>query len=101
MDAVPNLTAAGIREVQQTLAKKGFDPGPIDGILGAQTEQAIRKFQEYYGIKVSGRIDNQTLYALGDLYHHPIEIEHPSWHVRWADPATTLASRRALASLKK
>jgi peptidoglycan hydrolase-like protein with peptidoglycan-binding domain len=66
MDAVPSLTADGIRRVQQALANKGFSPGPIDGRLGPQTEQAIRKFQDYYGIKVSGRIDNQTLFALGE-----------------------------------
>jgi peptidoglycan hydrolase-like protein with peptidoglycan-binding domain len=65
MDAVPILTAEGIRAVQQALQKKGFDPGPIDGVLGPQTEQAVRKFQEAYGINMSGRIDNQTLYALG------------------------------------
>jgi peptidoglycan hydrolase-like protein with peptidoglycan-binding domain len=66
MDAVPSLTVDGIRQVQQALAKKGFDPGPIDGVLGPQTEQAIRKFQDHYGLKVTGRIDNQTLYALGE-----------------------------------
>ncbi|HEY7246418.1 MAG TPA: peptidoglycan-binding domain-containing protein [Xanthobacteraceae bacterium] len=65
MDAVPALTAEGIRTVQQALQKKGFDPGPIDGIIGPQTEQAVRKFQDGYGISASGRIDNQTLYALG------------------------------------
>lgn len=66
MEAMPSLTAEGIRQVQQALTKKGFDPGPIDGVLGPQTEQALRKFQDYYGIKVTGRIDNQTLYALGE-----------------------------------
>jgi peptidoglycan hydrolase-like protein with peptidoglycan-binding domain len=66
MDAVPSLTAEGIRQVQQALAKKGFDPGPIDGVLGPLTEQALRKFQDHYGIKVTGLIDNQTLYALGE-----------------------------------
>jgi peptidoglycan hydrolase-like protein with peptidoglycan-binding domain len=65
MEAVPTLTAEGIRTVQQALQKKGFDPGPIDGIMGPQTEQAVRKFQDAYGISTSGRIDNQTLYALG------------------------------------
>ena len=65
MEAVPTLTAEGIRTVQQALQKKGIDPGPIDGIMGPQTEQAVRKFQDAYGINASGRIDNQTLYALG------------------------------------
>jgi peptidoglycan hydrolase-like protein with peptidoglycan-binding domain len=66
MAAIPNLNQAGIRQVQLALQKKGFDPGPIDGVLGARTREAVRSFQEYYGIKASGQIDNQTLYALGE-----------------------------------
>ncbi len=38
----------------------------------------------------------QTLYCLGDLYHHPLEVEHPSWMSEWDDPVTNLASRAAL-----
>jgi peptidoglycan hydrolase-like protein with peptidoglycan-binding domain len=66
MDAVPNLTPDGVRQVQQALQKKGFDPGPLDGVRGPQTKEAVRKFQDFYGIKASGEIDNQTLYALGE-----------------------------------
>lgn len=40
----------------------------------------------------------QTLYCLGDLYHHPIEVEHPTWMARWDDPVTSLSSRRKLAT---
>jgi glyoxylase-like metal-dependent hydrolase (beta-lactamase superfamily II) len=38
----------------------------------------------------------QTLYCLGDLYHHPVEVEHPDWMVHWADAAANLRSRQAL-----
>jgi glyoxylase-like metal-dependent hydrolase (beta-lactamase superfamily II) len=41
--------------------------------------------------------EGQTLYCLGDLYHHELEAEQPAWMVQWADPTTTLASRVALA----
>jgi glyoxylase-like metal-dependent hydrolase (beta-lactamase superfamily II) len=37
-----------------------------------------------------------TLFCVGDLYHHPVEIEQPEWMVRWANPETNLASRHAL-----
>jgi glyoxylase-like metal-dependent hydrolase (beta-lactamase superfamily II) len=37
--------------------------------------------------------DGQTFYSLGDLYHHPIEIERPEWGTWWSDPQTTQASR--------
>src|SRR5437660_2013178 len=42
------------------------------------------------------QVDGQTLYCLGDLYHHPVEVEHPDWMASWADGAANLASRRDL-----
>jgi len=39
----------------------------------------------------------QTLYCLGDLYHHPVEVEQPYWMAQWANAGTNLASRQALA----
>jgi glyoxylase-like metal-dependent hydrolase (beta-lactamase superfamily II) len=43
--------------------------------------------------------EGQALYCLGDLYHDPVEIEHPTWMARWADGEATLASRRKLVDL--
>jgi glyoxylase-like metal-dependent hydrolase (beta-lactamase superfamily II) len=40
---------------------------------------------------------NQTLYCLGDLYHHPVEVEQPTWMSPWCDPAANFASRQTLA----
>ncbi len=40
--------------------------------------------------------EGQTLYCLGDLYHHPSEVEQPTWMATWADPKSNLRSRRAL-----
>jgi peptidoglycan hydrolase-like protein with peptidoglycan-binding domain len=65
MNAVPSLNEEKIRRAQQALQAKGFDPGPIDGVIGPRTEDAIRNFQDRYGIKTSTKLDNQTLYALG------------------------------------
>ncbi len=38
----------------------------------------------------------QTLYCLGDLFHHSVEVEHPAWMVKWASARANEASRRAL-----
>jgi hypothetical protein len=65
MNTVPNLNENNIRQVQQELRKKGLDPGPIDGILGPRTKETVRNFQDRYGMKASGDINNQTLFALG------------------------------------
>jgi glyoxylase-like metal-dependent hydrolase (beta-lactamase superfamily II) len=37
-----------------------------------------------------------TLYCVGDLYHHEVEVERPEWVVHWADAETLRASRAAL-----
>jgi glyoxylase-like metal-dependent hydrolase (beta-lactamase superfamily II) len=40
--------------------------------------------------------EGQTLYCLGDLYHHAVEVEQPTWMATWANPVTILPSRRSL-----
>ena len=49
-----------IREAQQALKDKGFDPGPIDGRLGPQTKAALSEYQTKENLKVTGRLDSQT-----------------------------------------
>lgn len=46
------------------------------------------------------RVDSEgeTLYCLGDLYHHLVEVEQPEWMVTWADTAADSASRKALVA---
>jgi peptidoglycan hydrolase-like protein with peptidoglycan-binding domain len=66
MSAKPSLNQEQIRRVQQALQKKGISPGPIDGIIGPLTIDAVRKFQDRFGIRANGEIDNQTLFALGE-----------------------------------
>jgi hypothetical protein len=65
MDTVPNLNENNIRQVQQELRRRGFDPGPIDGVHGPRTREAVRTFQDRYGMQASGDINNKTLFALG------------------------------------
>ncbi len=65
MSAVPDLDRDEVRKVQTALRAKGFDPGPSDGRAGAETRAAVKKFQDRFGIKATGTIDNQTLFALG------------------------------------
>jgi peptidoglycan hydrolase-like protein with peptidoglycan-binding domain len=69
-DPAPTATQSGVpadtvRQVQQKLKTEGFDPGPVDGVLGPQTESALRDWQQSKGISASGRVDRPTLAALG------------------------------------
>ena len=49
-----------VRSAQQALKEKGFNPGPIDGVMGARTTAAVREFQQREKLTVSGSLDAQT-----------------------------------------
>jgi localization factor PodJL len=53
-----------IRNVQAILLKLGYNPGRPDGVVGAQTQSAIRKFQEKTGLQATGQIDEPLIRAL-------------------------------------
>jgi Putative peptidoglycan binding domain len=50
--------------VQQELGKLGYYHGPVDGVIGPESQRAIRWFQSIDKIPVTGRIDTATLSAL-------------------------------------
>jgi hypothetical protein len=52
--------SAEVRAAQQALQDKGFDPGPIDGIKGPRTTEAVRDFQQKQNLTVTGQLDAQT-----------------------------------------
>lgn len=61
---VPKETVALIKAVQQILSKMGYDPGPIDGVIGGGTRRAIRTFEKEQKLPVKGRISGALLKAL-------------------------------------
>jgi len=63
--ALEDLNQAEIRQLQLVLINMGFDIGVADGRLGAKTRQALVTFQQRRGIQANGRIDQQTVVALG------------------------------------
>jgi len=54
-----------VREVQVSLAARGFGPGPADGQLSAKTMEALRALQRTRGLAPTGRVDAATLTVLG------------------------------------
>ena len=53
-----------IRKAQSRLLDIGYNPGPVDGIMGRKTQKAISQYQLAYGLPVTGEIDNQTIASL-------------------------------------
>ena len=55
-----------VYKVQERLKELGYDPGPVDGILGGKTKNAIISFQKDNGLNENGKIDENTLNKLGN-----------------------------------
>jgi hypothetical protein len=49
-----------LRSAQLRLLYRGFDPGPIDGVMGNVTRNAFRRFQNQQGLAVTGTLDGAT-----------------------------------------
>ena len=54
------LTPGDIQVAEARLQAFGYDPGPVDGVLTAETEAALRAFQRRYGLTVTGLLDRET-----------------------------------------
>ena len=58
---------SAVIRVQAGLSKRGYDPGPVDGVMGSRTGAAIQAYQRDHELLVDGRpsvqlaqhIDNQ------------------------------------------
>ena len=51
------------RQIQIALKRRGYDPGPVDGLMGRRTSNAIRAFQADHGLAVTGMV-SRTVYEL-------------------------------------
>lgn len=59
------LSVAAVRNLQTRLRQLGYYNGAIDGVWGPGAQSAITRFQQASGIAVSGRINPQTVTAMG------------------------------------
>jgi peptidoglycan hydrolase-like protein with peptidoglycan-binding domain len=56
-----------VQKVQASLTRLNFYSGPVDGLTGPQTGQAIEAYQKSVGLPASGHIDGFLLKRLGIL----------------------------------
>jgi hypothetical protein len=59
-----NITSDTVSKIQDALIKAGHDPGPVDGMLGPQTQSAIRSYQKSKGL-AEGDLTYETIESLG------------------------------------
>lgn len=57
---MPSKSKETIQLIQHELARKGFNPGVIDGIWGRRTESAVRAFQASNSLVVDGIVGPVT-----------------------------------------
>ena len=58
------ISKNNLKLVQERLQAEGMYDGPVDGELNAQTEAALRHYQEKRGTPTSGAVDEATLQEL-------------------------------------
>jgi len=56
--------SAPVQQAQERLDALGLDPGPIDGVMGTRTRDALRTFQQKHDLPATGELDWQTRMAL-------------------------------------
>ena len=61
----PPLSRDQVEALQAALNERGHDAGPVDGILGSGTRNALRSFQEQAGLRADGYPDPESLERLG------------------------------------
>jgi peptidoglycan hydrolase-like protein with peptidoglycan-binding domain len=49
-----------IYRAQEKLKQSGYNPGPLDGMWGPKTQQAIKSFQRDRRLQVTGHLDEET-----------------------------------------
>ena len=63
--------AADVERAQKALKQMGHDPGPVDGVMGAQTSAALKAYQKKHGLSVTGQLDGETAAKLGAPLNAP------------------------------
>lgn len=66
---MPHFHGHDVLQLQQALSALGFACGPVDGIFGAFTELALRKFQTNLGLPTDGIAGAYTYSAIRNLHH--------------------------------
>lgn len=77
-----------VQRIQHELARKGFDPGPIDGVWGRKTEKAVRAYQLANGLLADGIVGPKTSAALFGQALKPAPADEPA--IPWFQEARRL-----------
>lgn len=60
-----NEPAAEVKQAQEKLKSENLYKGRIDGVLGPETQHALKQFQQQNNLQQTGQLDDQTEQKLG------------------------------------
>lgn len=84
--SAPGLERRSVREAQQALQRAGYEPGPIDGIIGPKMRAALTAYQQSQGLRATGELDSEMMARLGV---RPRRYRPTPQHVRQVQQALT------------
>jgi hypothetical protein len=64
-DSSEQYADSTVATAQEQLARQGYYQREIDGIFGPETRRAVMRYQSDHGLRVTGRLNTDTLHALG------------------------------------
>jgi peptidoglycan hydrolase-like protein with peptidoglycan-binding domain len=98
----------GVRALQQALVDQGISvAGGVDGVFGAATTDAIRRFQHAKGFPITGVVDDATASALGitvaptSTTSTPTSISNPTSNPTSTSPAGGTNTAASIVGLSR
>jgi uncharacterized protein (TIGR02594 family) len=89
---MPSRSQEVVERIQHELARRGFDPGSIDGINGPRTRAAVRRFQTSAGLLADGIVGPRTFASLFGAVAAPAAADNPA--IPWFQEARRLIGVR-------
>ena len=94
LSALQPPSATDVTTAQRQLSALGYDAGPVDGVLGKQTEIAIKHFQVDAEMNVDGKLTPSLIYRLKERH-----AKHQAWQARATPKNENLARESGKASI--
>ena len=88
------------RMVQAGLSSLGYEPGPADGLFGARTREAIRRYQGEKGFEATGYLREEETEALVALGEEAAQVEAKRREAQRREDEARRADDEAFASAK-
>src|SRR5579884_1953035 len=63
-EQTPLTSPEDVKNAQQALSDLGYNPGDANGMMSSDTQQAVREFQWFNDLPVTGKLDEQTAAAI-------------------------------------